>query len=74
MSRCSSCNNWDSHHDASPPRTGDCRRYPPTIVNALVEIHMTTSTSSGDAVEMASSWPITGAGDCCGEWDGLVPC
>ena len=71
---CQSCIHWQKHYDSIPPRTGDCRANPPTIVNAVVTAHMATSTSISEAIELASRWPTTKAQDGCGQFEGAMPC
>jgi hypothetical protein len=66
-----SCGNCRFYEHRSIDIGGDCRRNPPTIVNALITPQQAIASASSEAepiVMWASRFPIVDVADWCGEW------
>jgi hypothetical protein len=57
--KCSNCKHWDKADE----HNGDCRRYPPRIIEALIG-----APDEGFDVTAISFFPGTNDHEVCGEW------
>lgn len=65
---CENCRFWKPEFGDSESQFGDCRRYPPEIVDRLVDdaIEHGTGPDANEVVYHASCFPVTTQGDWCG--------
>jgi hypothetical protein len=64
MISCKQCSFWMPQSEF----TGECRRHPPVIINALVAFELKQNTAA--AIYFCTRWPITVDTSSCGEGRG----
>lgn len=66
-----SCSNCEFFHDNGDPRgldEGECHRYPPRIIDTLINWRNWYESDVAELVSLASRWPGVSVRDCCGEF------